>query len=93
LRILDGIDPQIVDEIYEIASTVKDIVEVTEIRVRWLGHRLYAEVNIAVDSDLSVKEGHEIAVEVRHRLLHGLKYLSNVTIHVDPSGLSGETYH
>lgn len=92
LRILDGIDPQIVDEIYEIASTVKDVVEVTEIRVRWLGHRLYAEINIAVDSDLSFKEGHEIAIEVRHRLLHGLKYLSNATIHVDPSGLSGETY-
>lgn len=93
LRILDGIDPQIVDEIYKIASTVKDVVEVTEIRVRWLGHRLYAEINIAVDSDLSVKEGHEIAVEVRHRLLRELKYLSNATIHVDPSGLSGETYH
>lgn len=93
LRILDGIDPQIVDEIYEIVSGVKDVVEVTEIRVRWLGHRLYAEINIAVDSDLTVKEGHAIAVEVRHRLLHGLKYLSNATIHVDPSGLSGETYH
>ncbi|MDO5841334.1 hypothetical protein DKM28_17820 [Methanosarcina mazei] len=33
--------------------------------MRWLGHRLYAWVNIAVDSRLSVKEGHEISVSVK----------------------------
>ena len=35
---------------------------------RWLGHRLHAEVNITVPSDLTVAEGHEIAAEVRHQL-------------------------
>ena len=65
----------------------------TEVRVRWLGHRLYAEVNIAVDPLLSVEEGHAIAVEVRHRMMHGLSYLSNVVVHVDPLGSAGELFH
>jgi len=34
-------------------------------------------VNIAVDPLLSVAEGHEIAVEVQHRMIHSLGYLSN----------------
>ena len=64
-----------------------------EVRVRWLGHRLHAEVNIAVNSLLSVEEGHAIAVEVRYRIMHGLGYLSNVVVHVDPLGSEGEEFH
>lgn len=92
-RMLDGVDPGIVDDIRQVVSQVKEVKDITEIRVRWLGHRLYAEVNIAVDSGLSVKEGHEIAVNVRHRMLHGLNYLSNAVVHVDPLGASGESFH
>jgi divalent metal cation (Fe/Co/Zn/Cd) transporter len=63
------------------------------VRARWLGHRLRAEINIAVDSQLSVKEGHTIAAELRHRLLHQLQYLDNAIIHVDPLEASGEEHH
>ena len=52
-----------------------------------------AEVNIAVCSDLRVEQGHGIATEVRHQLLHHLRYLSNATIHIDPVNASGEAYH
>ncbi|MCH7606499.1 MAG: hypothetical protein IH962_05025, partial [Chloroflexi bacterium] len=45
-----------------------------------------AEVNIAVQPDISVEAGHNIAREVHHSLLHHLRYLSNATIHVDPAG-------
>jgi divalent metal cation (Fe/Co/Zn/Cd) transporter len=67
--------------------------ELTEVRLRWSGHRLHAEVNLAVSPKLSVAEAHSIAVEVRHQLLHHLPYLSNVTIHIDPENLSGEEHH
>ncbi len=92
-RILDGVEPGVVDEVRQVVKRVEKVNDVTEVRVRWLGHRLYAEVNIAVNPELSVKEGHEIAVEVRHRMLHGLGYLSNAVVHVDPLGSSGEVFH
>ena len=62
-------------------------------KFRWLGHRLHAEVNITVDSSLSVESGHAIAKEFRHELLHHLRYLSDATIHVDPVSASGAEYH
>jgi len=92
-RVIDGIDPAIPDEIRDAAVHTEGVKDVTEVRVRWIGHRLYAEVNVAVDPDLSVEAGHVIAKEVRHQLLHHLTYLSNALIHVDPLNASGEEHH
>lgn len=92
-RLLDGVEPEVVDEIRHAVEHVTGVEEVTEVRVRWLGHRLHAEINIAVGPELSVEAGHNIALETRHELLHHLKYLSGVTIHVDPANASGEAHH
>src|SRR5215831_2803970 len=92
-RLLDGVDPAVLDEVQHAAQHVTEVREVTEVRVRWVGHRLSAEINIAVDSELSVEEGHRVAHEVRHELLHHLPYLGNATIHVDPLSASGELHH
>jgi divalent metal cation (Fe/Co/Zn/Cd) transporter len=50
-------------------------------------------LNVAVGPSLSVEEGHSIANQARHELLHPLRYLSNVIIHVDPANASGEMHH
>ncbi|KAF0121974.1 MAG: cation efflux family protein [bacterium] len=92
-RLLDGVDPEVIEEIKHAVNNTPGVEDVTQTRVRWLGHQLHAEVNIAVTPELSVERGHEIAVEVEHQLLHSLRYLSNVTIHVDPANASGEEHH
>lgn len=92
-RLLDGVDPEVIDEIRHAANHVPGVHDIAEVRVRWIGHRLLAEVNIAVASDLTVEQGHEIAKEVRHQLLHHLQYLANATIHIDPISASGEGHH
>jgi cation diffusion facilitator family transporter len=92
-RLLDGVDPEVVEEVRQVAGETPGVEEVSEVRVRWLGHRLWAEANVAVASNLTVQQGHAIAQEVHHRLLHRLRYLSNATIHVDPLTHSGEGYH
>jgi cation diffusion facilitator family transporter len=92
-RLLDGVDPEVIDEIKHAVNHIQGVRAVAEVRVRWLGHRLHAELNIAVNQGLSVEKGHEIAKEVRHQLLHHLRYLSNATIHVDPVTALGEEHH
>lgn len=92
-RLLDGVEPGVIDEIRHSAQHTPGVEEVTQVRARWLGHRLHAEVNIAVDARLSVQQGHAIARELRHHLLHDLRYLGNAIIHVDPANASGEEFH
>lgn len=92
-RLLDGVDPGVVDEIRRAAGGVEGVRDVAEVRARWLGHRLRAEVNVAVDPGLSVGEGHAVAREVNRRLARELRYLDAAVIHVDPLGESGEEHH
>ena len=92
-RMLDGVEPELLDEVRHAAGHVEGVREVTEVRLRWLGHWLHAEVNLALDPSLTLAEAHAIAVEARHQLLHHLPFLSNAVIHPDPGGASGELHH
>jgi cation diffusion facilitator family transporter len=92
-RLFDGVDPEVIDQIRHAVNHTPGVEDVTEVCVRWLGHRLHAELNVTVSPQLSVARGHEIAMEVRHQLLHHLRYLSNSTIHIDPANAAGEEHH
>jgi len=92
-RLLDGVDPDVVDEIDQTVSHIPEVKGINEVRVRWLGHRMHAELNIAVEPSLSISQGHEVAVNVHKELLEHLDYLSSATIHVDPKDSLGTEHH
>ena len=92
-RLLDGVDSALIAEIRHTALHLSDVQEVTQVRARWLGHRLYAELNMTISPQLSVAQGHAIAMHVRHHLFHQMPHLANVVIHVDPLDASGEEHH
>ena len=92
-RQMDAVEPEIVESIERAAASVAGVMEVHSVRVRWLGHRLQAELHIVVDEDLPTRESHRIAEEVRHALAHTQPRLATITVHVDPCGHSGEDTH
>ena len=92
-RLMDAIDPAVVDQVEQAARTVAGVIAVHDTRVRWLGHRLQTELHIVVDEDLPTRESHEIAEQVRHALFHDQPHLSLVDVHVDPCGHGGEDPH
>jgi cation diffusion facilitator family transporter len=47
-RLLDGVDPEMIDTITHAAGHTPGVQQVTEVRARWIGHRLHAEVNVTV---------------------------------------------
>ena len=93
LRVLDGVEAETLDVIGHAAGHVPRVEGVTDVRARWIGHRLHAELSVTVPGGFSVAEGHEVAREVRHQLLHHLPHLGSVTVHVDPYGRGGERHH
>ena len=92
-RLLDGVNPQVIADIQHAVSHVPGVEDVAEVRARWVGHRLRAEVNVAVAPEMTVAEGHDIAREVNHRLMHKLGYLDMAVVHVDPLHETGEEHH
>ncbi len=92
-RALDGVEPDVLSEVQHAAAHVAGVHEVREVRARWLGHQLLAEVNITVDASLTVEEGHAIATGVHRQLMAHLPFLARAVVHVDPVGASGEEHH
>jgi cation diffusion facilitator family transporter len=92
-RMLDGVEPEVLDAVRHAAEHVPGVRGLTDVRARWVGHRLRAELSITVSPELTVERGHELAKEVEHQLRHHLKFLSGVIVHVDPTQQSGEIYH
>jgi cation diffusion facilitator family transporter len=94
-RLMDAVEPSLVHNIRDTAQSVPGVMEasVHNVRVRWLGHRLHADLHISVDEDLTTRESHYIGEEVRHALLHAQPKLSVVSVHIDPCGHGGEDAH
>ena len=83
-RVMDRIDPAILSQILDSALDVPGVLGAHEIRARWVGHRLHADLNIGVAADLTIAEGHRIAEQAQHTLMHSLPKLQECTIHVEP---------
>ena len=85
-RLMDAVDPAIVDRVETVARAIPGVLTVGATQARWLGHRLIADLAITVDGELPVRDGHALAEEVRHQLLHEVPHLDDANVHVDPTG-------
>ncbi len=92
-RLMDAVDPELVDEIGRVLKDVSGVDGVDDVRVRWIGHDLRAEVQIAVDHSLDVGAGHSVAVEAHHALLHEVHRLTSAIVHVHPSSEGWDERH
>ncbi|MFI5324158.1 MAG: cation diffusion facilitator family transporter [Thermodesulfobacteriota bacterium] len=82
IRILDGVDPGVIDEIKETASTVEGVAEVSGIKARWIGHNLHTQFSIGVKSALSAGDVEEIVREVSHKLRSNVSHLTDAAVNV-----------
>jgi cation diffusion facilitator family transporter len=92
-RLMDAVDPALVDRAGVAAAAVPGVEAVESIRVRWIGHRLRAEVEVGVADALGLAAAHEIAHETEHALLHALPKLDHAIVHASPIGPTGTAAH
>ncbi len=92
-RLMDSVDPELVQLAEKVLAGVPGVERVARVRMRWVGHQLLAEADIAVDGRLALAQGHEVAESAQHQLLHRLPRLAAATIHVDPSVTDGIDHH
>ncbi|MFJ5030115.1 cation diffusion facilitator family transporter [Streptomyces sp. NPDC088560] len=89
-RIMDAVDPALLDRAERAVRAVPGVREVGELRLRWIGHRLRAELAVVVDGEATVRQAHAIAVEAEHALLHAVPRLTAALVHADPAPVPGE---
>lgn len=83
-RLLDRMEPEVMEQLQTAAAQVSGVGRVADVRARWVGHRLLAELTIGVAGGLSVRQGHELAENTQHALLHQVPRLYRCIVHVEP---------
>lgn len=83
-RVLDAVDPELVETIEHVAATTGGVDGVGRVQARWAGRSLYVTVTVAADPALTLAESHAIAEALHHRMIHELPFVAQVDVHVDP---------
>lgn len=67
-RLLDGVEPELVDEVAHALEHVDGITHVDRIRLRWNGHRLEGDAIITVSAEAPRTQVDEISAEAHRRV-------------------------
>lgn len=75
---------EIEDQIRKIAHSHPGVVDTEKCYIRKTGMTYHVDLHIAVNAQISVKEGHEIAHRVKDDILQNNPQIADVLIHVEP---------
>jgi len=85
IRLIDGIEPEILAEIEHAPSHMPGVLAVRDVRARWVGHKGYSDLTIEVDPSLPVREADALAKEVERSLREHIRLLGTAVVRVCPA--------
>ncbi|MFN8418853.1 MAG: cation diffusion facilitator family transporter [Anaerolineae bacterium] len=83
-RLMDAVDPALLDKAEKVLTTHEGTRQVVRLQMRWIGHRLHADVMVALDDQLPLAAAEGLTDHLRHHLLHEIPHLSDVLIAAVP---------
>ena len=92
-RLMDAVDPVLVDQVERTLRATPGVLDVGQVRLRWIGHQLRAECEVTVNAGASAIQAHRAAVDAEHNLLHALPRLTAALVHADPQAQPGADHH
>jgi cation diffusion facilitator family transporter len=90
-RLMDSVDPALTEKAEAALRATPRVLDVGQVRLRWVGRTMRAECEISVDPACSVVQAHDIAVGAEHALIHAIPRLAAASVHADP--LDGTDHH
>jgi cation diffusion facilitator family transporter len=86
-----GVDEKKLTEITNTINSVPGVLSIHQLRTRLHGNSIFVDLHIIVNPFISVSEGHHIGEQVHQKLIHNVKNLTDVIVHIDPE--DDETAH
>jgi cation diffusion facilitator family transporter len=83
--LMDAQSPEAVRErIKAVARGVEGVKDVEKLFARQSGLDLLVDIHVEVDGDMTVREGHRIATEVKGKLMRDIPQVTHALVHVEP---------
>ena len=77
-------DDETVNKMKETIKQVDGVLGLDLIKTRMFGTKIYVDIEISADANLLLKESHQIAEEVHHRIENSFTDVKHCTVHVNP---------
>jgi len=77
-------EPAFLDSVKATVLKVGGVRAIDSIKVHRRGSTFTIDVEVAVDSNLTVEQGHQVASKVRNNLQNKIKHVQDVMVHVNP---------
>ena len=68
----------------EVISEVKGVKGIDLLQTRLFGSKMYVDIEISVEGDISLTEAHDIAEDVHHTIENSFKDVKHCMVHVNP---------
>lgn len=86
LQLMDTMpDEALMDQMRAVALTVPGALGVEKCYARKTGLQYHVDLHLEVDPDITVRDSHEIATQVRIALRERLDFIADVLVHVEPA--------
>jgi cation diffusion facilitator family transporter len=92
-RMLDGVEPQTIDELRHSAEHTRGVQRIETVRARWLGHRLLADMTVTVDPALSLPDARKVADELKTHARAHLGALESLHVELVPGSSRDRPEH
>ncbi len=79
---------EIVDLVRKAAASVPGVIELDKSLVRKMGLNFYVDLHVNVNGDITVREGHHIAHEVKRAIQATDPRIADVLVHIEPARIS-----
>ncbi len=76
---------ELTDEIRTLAKKVNGVIDTEKCHVRKAGMKYFVDLHLIVNGNLSVREGHDIAHNLKNALMAEIPHVADVLIHVEPA--------
>lgn len=87
-RLMDAVEPGLVTDAERALAAEPAVQGVRSLRMRWIGHRLHADVELDVAPTITLAEAHRVAHEAEHTLTHVVPKLDTALVHAYPAHAS-----
>lgn len=77
-------DDETINEMIKLIKAQSGVINIDEIKTRLFGNKIYVDVEISVDGNLTLNEAHDIAQNVHDAIESKFEHVKHCMVHVNP---------
>ncbi len=83
-------DDKLVDSMKNTVMAVKNVVGIDEFKSRMFGSKIYVDIEVSADKNLTFEEAHDVAENVHHAIEQDFDGVKHCAVHVNPVDTAAE---